>query len=142
MASFKAEFDRGGASIVVVSFAEPAKLTQYQEYHKWPFALLADPSRSVYQAFALKRLSWFRVFSPGTLWRYFQLLKQGQERRDYGKDDIYQAGGDFIIDREGNILFAHPSRNPADRPRVEKLLKAIDRTASRTRSVNSLGGGN
>jgi hypothetical protein len=87
----------------------------------------------------LKRLSLLRVFSPSTLRLYFRLLREGKKFQNYGKDDYYQAGGDFLIDREGNVLFAHRSQNPADRPRIEKLVEAIDRTASRTSPVNSPG---
>jgi peroxiredoxin len=125
--SFKTEFDRRGVSIVVVSFAEPSKLVRYQEYHHWPFALLADPERRAYRALALKRLSWLRVFSFETVKLYLKLLCEGMKREDYGKDDIYQSGGDFLVDREGNILFAHRSQDPADRPPVAELLRAIDR---------------
>jgi hypothetical protein len=128
--SSKAEFDRRGVSIVVVSFAEPAKLQRYQESHNWPFVILADPNRIAYQAFALKRLSWFSVFSLSTLWTYSKLLYKGQKRRYHGKDDIYQSGGDFLIDREGSILFARRGHNPADRPLPETLLKTIDRIVS------------
>lgn len=128
MKSFKDEFDLRGVAIVVVSFAEPERLAPYQEHHHWPFVMLADPKRIAYQAFALKRLSWFRVFSPPTLRLYFRLLREGKKFQSYGKDDYYQAGGDFLIDREGNVLFAHRSQNPADRPPIEKLLEAIDRT--------------
>ncbi len=127
MQSFKAEFDRRGVAIVVVSFTEPAKLVRYQEYHHWPFALLADPERRAYRALALKRLSWLRVFSPATLKLYVKLFREGMKREDYGKDDIYQSGGDFLVDREGNILFAHRSQDPGDRPSAAELLWAIDR---------------
>jgi hypothetical protein len=89
--------------------------------------MLADPQRRAYQAFALKRLSWFRVFSPATLKLYFKLLREGKKMQNYGKDDYYQAGGDFLVDRQGNIIFAQRSENPADRPPVDKLLEAIDR---------------
>jgi peroxiredoxin len=125
--SFKAEFDRRSVSIVVVSFTEPLKLVRYQEFHHWPFTLLADPERRAYRALALKRLSWLRVFSAATLKLYVKLLREGLKREDYGKDDIYQSGGDFLVDREGNILFAHRSQDPADRPSVAELLRAIDR---------------
>jgi peroxiredoxin len=125
--SFKAEFYRRGVAIVVVAFAEPAKLVRYQEYHHWPFALLADPERRAYRALALKRFSWLRVFSPATLKLYVKLFREGMKREDYGKDDIYQSGGDFLVDREGNILFAHRSQDPADRPPVAEVLRAIDR---------------
>src|SRR4030095_15139142 len=101
--------------------------------------MLADPKRISYQAFGLKRLSWFRVFSPSTLTLYVRLLREGKKLQSYGKDDYYHARGDFLVDRQGNFCFAPGSRDPADRPALEKLLKAIDRTVSSTRSVNSLG---
>jgi peroxiredoxin len=139
--SVKSEFDRRGVSIIVISFAEPERLAPYQEQHAWPFAILADPRRIAYQAFALKRLSWFRVFSPSTLRLYFRLLREGKKLESYGKDDYYQGGGDFLVDREGSILFAHRSEDPADRPAVEKLLEVFDRAASSTGSVNASGAG-
>jgi hypothetical protein len=129
--SFKGEFDGRGVAIAVVSFAEPVKLIHYQLQHQWPFTLLADPKRKAYEAFALKRLSWFQVFSLATLKLYFKLLREGMRREDHGKDDIYQAGGDFLLDRAGNVLFAQRSQNPADRPSAERLLHEIDRLETR-----------
>ena len=130
MKSLKNEFDRRGVAVAVVSFAEPAKLAPYQEHHQWPFTILADPQRVAYRQFALKRLSWFRVFSPATLRLYWKLLREGMKREDYGKDDIYQSGGDFLLDRDGNILFAHRSQNPSDRPSASRLLQVIDELVS------------
>jgi peroxiredoxin len=137
--SLKSEFDRREVSIVVISFAEPQRLAPYQKHHQWPFVMLGDPKRIAYQAFALERLSWLRVFSPSTLRLYFRLLREGKKLRSYGKDDVYQSGGDFLIDREGNILFAHHSRDPADRPAAEQLLRIIDRRALTNSSVTSSG---
>jgi len=113
-------------AVVVISFAEPKRLIPYQKQHQWPFVMLADPERQAYQAFALKRLSWYRVFSPSTLKLYFRLLREGKKMQNYGKDDYYQAGGDFLVDRQGTVFFAQRSENPADRPPVERLLEAID----------------
>jgi peroxiredoxin len=116
-------------AIVVISFAQPEHLLPYQKHHHWPFVILADPKRIAYQAFGLKRLSFLRVFSPSTLRLYVRLLREGKRFQNYGKEDYYQAGGDFLVDREGNILFAHRSQDPADRPDLRKLLEAFDRTA-------------
>lgn len=130
MQGFRTEFERRRVAVVVISFAEPDQLVRYQEQHRWPFPIFADPGREAYRAFALERLSWFRVFSPATLKLYFKLLRAGRARADYGREDIYQAGGDFLLDRGGNVLFAHRSADPADRPPVEKLLAEIDRSAA------------
>jgi peroxiredoxin len=127
----KAQFDQRGASIVVVSFAEPAKLASYHERHPWPFTILSDLARDGYREFALKRLSWWRVFSPATLMLYWRLRRSGAKAEAYGeKDDIYQSGGDFILDHDGRLLFAHRSREPADRPAVSRLLETIDEAES------------
>lgn len=123
----QAEFDQRGVAIAVVSFAEPMKLLQYQQSHRWPFIMLADPQRRAYEAFALKRLTWFQVFSPAALKLYWKLLRGGMRQERYEGDDIYQSGGDFLLDREGNVLFAHRSQNPADRPAVALLLTVFDR---------------
>jgi len=128
--SLKNEFDRRGVTVAVVSFAEPGKLVPYQEHHQWPFTILADPQRVAYRKFALKRLSWFHVFSPATLRLYWKLLREGMKRENYGKDDIYQSGGDFLLDRDGNILFAQRSQNPSDRPSASHLLQVIDELVS------------
>jgi hypothetical protein len=114
----------------VVSFSQPAQLGAYQERHAWPFELLADPERKAYATFNLKRLSWFKVFSPATLALYFTLRRRGLAREPYGGDDIYQSGGDFLLDRNGNILFAHRSRDPADRLLPARLLEETDRAIS------------
>jgi len=123
----KSEFDRRQVSIVVISFAEPAKLVHYQQRHQWRFVMLADPNRLVYRSFTLKRLSWFHVFSPVTIKLYFRLLREGKKLENYGKDDYHQSGGDFVVDRDGRVLFAYRSQEPADRPTVSKLLEEIDR---------------
>jgi peroxiredoxin len=124
--TLKDEFDRRGVVIAVVSFAAPAKLADYQERRRWPFIMLADPDRIAYRAFGLKRLSWFRLFSPATIRAYWNLLRQGMKRDPWAGDDVHQAGGDFLLDREGNIRFAHRSQDPADRPPPASLLQAID----------------
>lgn len=126
MKSSKGELAKRGVSVVVVSFAEPAKLNRYQQYHQWPFTILADPQRAAYELFTLTRLSWLHVFSLSTLKMYLKFLREGIQRQEYGKEDIYQAGGDFLLDRDGHFLFAHRSRDPADRPPVKILLEVID----------------
>ena len=128
MQGAKDEFERRGVAIVVVSFATPERLVLYQRIHQWLFVLLADPDRSAYSYFGLKRLPWYRLLSLPTLKLYFHLLRRGRKVENYGKDDYYQAGGDFLIGRSGALFLAHRSHDPADRPSVNRLLEEIDKT--------------
>ncbi|HKY09774.1 MAG TPA: AhpC/TSA family protein [Candidatus Binatia bacterium] len=125
--SAQAEFRQRGVAVLVVSFAEPAQLAHYQQEHRWPFTILADPKRAAYRAFALKRLSWFDVYSFATLKAYVKLLRAGMKRTHYRAEDIYQSGGDFLVDCAGNIISAYRSQHPNDRPPPAKLLEVIDR---------------
>jgi peroxiredoxin len=125
--SIKDYLDEQNVSVVVISFAQPRRLLDYQEHHRWPFIVLADPARNAYRHFDLKRLSWFRVFSPSTLRLYFRLLREGRKIQNFGKDDYSQAGGDFLLDREGTVLFAHRSKDPADRPSAARIVAEINK---------------
>lgn len=104
----------------------------YQERLQWPFLILADPTRQVYGEFRLARLPWYRLYDWRTLKTYARLLWKGRHLQDFGKDDIFQAGGDFLVDAEGRILFAHRSHDPADRPSLAALREAIQRATRPT----------
>ena len=45
-------------------------------------------------------------------------------------DDVYQLGGDVLIDPEGTIRLHHVSRIPIDRPSVESLLEVVRRQSA------------
>jgi peroxiredoxin len=134
----KSEFDRRGIRILGVSFGEPSKLLDYQERHRWPFPVLADPERKAYRIFALSKLNLWRIFSPSTLKLYWRLMRQGMKQEHYGAADIFQSGGDFLLDRDGNTLYAYRSKDPADRPTVTTLLQKIDQLESVSASVSGV----
>lgn len=126
MTTHKSEFDRRGVRLLGISFEEPSKLLNYQERHRWPFPILADPERKAYRIFALPRFKSWQVFSPSTLKLYWHLIRQGMRQERYDGADIFQSGGDFLLDRDGHLVYAHRSKNPADRPTIAALLKHID----------------
>ena len=132
MRAFKSEFDRRNVAIVVISFAEPGRLVPYKEVYQLPFTILADPERKLYQALGLRRLRWYRVFSLATLRDYLKQYRRALPQLEPDRDDdIYQGGGNFVIDRGGNVIFAHRSEDPVDRPTMGALLKAIDGNPNR-----------
>ena len=63
---------------------------------------------------------------PQNLWFYAKATLQGREK--FGKrGDPHQLGGDFIVDSQGIVRLAHPSKEPTDRPSVNHLLKVLQK---------------
>jgi hypothetical protein len=62
--------------------------------------------------------------------RYLRLVFRGwRPRQARGGEDVLQLGGDFVLDGEGCLAYAYRSADPADRPAVEALLRAVREAA-------------
>jgi len=113
-----------GGSVLVITFEPPERIPFYVEAHGWPFAVVSDPTRAAYQAFGLGSAGWVTLFGPRVVLEYLGLMAKGY--RPMGSDsDVHQLGGDFVIDADRRIVFAHRSNDPADRPAAEELLRAL-----------------
>jgi hypothetical protein len=68
--------------------------------------------------------SFWDVWGFKTWLVYFkELLKGNKPMKSEG--DIYQRGGDVIIDPEGVVRLHHIGEGPADRPSVEQILTVV-----------------
>ena len=116
--------------VIAFSFAPPEIVGQFLQESPMPFAVLSDPSRSAYHALGLGRTSWGAMLRPASVGRYLKLMfrgwRPGKPRKD---EDLLQLGGDFILDAEGRVTYAHRSAEPTDRPGVEELLRELRGTA-------------
>lgn len=131
------------AHLLVVSFATLNRLTTwvpyvretliapaYRQRNLTPpenlFALtrfMADPARAAYANYGLGRNSVLRVYGPRILWRYTLWGLRGKPIRI--RDDTLQRGGDFVVGRDGRLLFAHTGRDQSDRPAASALLDTL-----------------
>lgn len=117
-----AEF--GDAEVVVVAFAAPRFVADYQRDRLVPLPILIDDSRATYRAYGLGRGSVWKVWGPKIWWAYAKLIRRG---RPVGRatEDTLQLGGDFVVDRDGTLVYAFRSADPDDRPTVDDLLIAV-----------------
>ncbi|KAJ8009059.1 hypothetical protein DPEC_G00084910 [Dallia pectoralis] len=89
--------------------------------------MLLDPGRNIYRGFGLGS-SYSKVMSFQSLIKYAEYIVLGQEFPDIPPrflEDLYQLGGDFVLDEGGNVIFSHPCKNPLDRPKVAHIMAAI-----------------
>lgn len=109
--------------------SRPDVLAAYLARQPWPFPVFGDPDRKAYAAVGLGRTTWSRILRPSVIGKYLRLIFGGWRiRRIADGEDALQLGGDFLVARDGHIVWAYRSADPADRPPVAEMLKAA-RTA-------------
>lgn len=118
------DFRAAGAEVAVISFAQPRAMEYYARDLQVPFPLLSDPERAAYIAYGLRKGGLWSIFGPKTVWEYVKLMAHGRLFRGI-QADPFQLGGDFVIDGNGIVRFAHRSEDPADRPAMDRLLQAV-----------------
>jgi len=110
--------------VVVVTFEARERAGEYvgETGLRWP--LLIDRQRALYRAYGMGRGRWSAIWGPATWLAYVQLIARGRRlRRPTG--DVYQLGGDVIVDPTGQVALHHVGKGPADRPAVGVLLEAV-----------------
>jgi hypothetical protein len=117
------DFESLETNVVTISFGTPYWAQVWLEETRSPFPLLLDSKRTAYQAYGLEH-SLLRSWGWQTISYYARALWNGEEWRGI-RGDSGQLGGDFIVDAQGLVRLAYPSRNPTDRPPVEELLSLL-----------------
>uniref|UniRef100_A0A668AAG4 Selenoprotein L n=2 Tax=Myripristis murdjan TaxID=586833 RepID=A0A668AAG4_9TELE len=120
--------DARSLRVLVVSFGGVEGARLWLEQTGCTFTMLLDPQRKIYRQFGLGS-SYAKVMKFGYLLHYSEYVAVGRDFPDIPPrllEDIYQMGGDFLLDEAGKVLLSHPSENPLDRPTVAELLKAAD----------------
>ena len=115
-----------GGEVLVVTFSSPERAAVRSAAQEFPFLIASDPDMRAYRAFGLERCSGWTFARPGIVLSYLGLILGG--RRPHApapEDDLLQLGGDFVLDGERRLIYAHASRHPANRPRADTLLAAV-----------------
>jgi peroxiredoxin len=114
----------GDAAVAVVTFTRPRNLRGYRRRLELPYPVLADEDRQCYRAYELRRAPVRRAFGLSTVRRYAELVRQGH-RPQRPHEDLLQLGGDFVVGRDGRLVYGFRSRSPDQRPAVDELLEAV-----------------
>uniref|UniRef100_A0A4W6ES13 Selenoprotein L n=1 Tax=Lates calcarifer TaxID=8187 RepID=A0A4W6ES13_LATCA len=114
--------------VLVVSFGSFEGAQLWLEQTGCTFDMLLDPQRKVYRSFGLGS-SYAKVMKFGCLLQYSEYGAVNRDFPDFPPrllEDIYQMGGDFLLDEAGKVLLSHPCKNPLDRPTVKDFLRVVD----------------
>ncbi len=86
--------------------------------------LLSDPTWQTHRRYGMQRGSLSDVFLSTATWRsYARAVLRGRLR--FPAQDIFQLGGDVVIDRDGAIRFLYRSRGSGDYAPLSPLVEAV-----------------
>jgi peroxiredoxin len=115
-----------GAEVLAVSMRPPEFLRQFLKQSKWSVPIVCDPDRTAYRLFGLERASWTTYFRPIVVVGYLALMFRGwMPGMPVKGEDIHQLGGDFIVDRDRRLIYAHQSRDPSRSAPIGELMNLL-----------------
>lgn len=124
MREHRDEFKRLNLQPVIITFENDYFARAYVAETGLDWPLLVDQQRESYRSYGILQASFRDLWGPQNWWVYLkELLKGGKLRLP--TDDIYQRGGDVLIDPNGIVRLHHVGRGPADRPAVATILQRI-----------------
>ena len=96
----------------------------YVEQTKLPWPLLLDTNRELYSAYGMEKGSLWSLSNPVAVARYVWLILRG---KNLGKPgcDVFQLGGDVLIDPAGIVRLHHASAGPHDRPSPKAIFDKV-----------------
>ena len=110
--------------VKIVGFDSGAKAKEYVKETQLPWPLLLDIERKLYTAYGMEKGSWWSISNPVAVARYVGLMLRGQKPGKPGCD-VFQLGGDVLIDPDGIVRLHHVSAGPHDRPSPEEILGLV-----------------
>lgn len=122
---FAKEIDLLNTNIVAVSFGTPYWANAWLEETQAPFPIWLDVEKQSYELYGMTS-SALRAWGVRNLWYYAQAIAKGEQLKEH-RGDTSQMGGNFIVDKDGIVQFAYPSKNPTDRPEISQLLDTLRR---------------
>jgi hypothetical protein len=118
------ELTRRNVKIAVVTFENNFLARDYVADTSLTWPLLVDDTRETYRKYGMLSASFWDIWGPKTWWAYLKQVMKGERLRK-SEGDIYQRGGDVLIDPNGIVSLHHVGAGPADRPAIRTILNKV-----------------
>jgi peroxiredoxin len=123
------ELVRLNVKVVVVTFQNDYLAQCYIEDTALHWPIFVDEHREVYKSFGMLEASFWDVWGLKTWQVYFREIRKGNMPKK-SEGDVYQRGGDVLIDPDGIVRLHYVGDGPADRPSVDSILSVIAKSCS------------
>jgi peroxiredoxin len=120
----KKGFEAAGAQVLIVGMGTPEQTEAFKRRFQVPYPMVCDPQKRLYSAFDLGRVSLLAALNPGIAVKGMAAMAKGHAI-GVPVGDVRQLPGVFVIDLQGEIVYAHYARDPADHPSARELLDLL-----------------
>ena len=117
---------------MIIGCGQPNLIERYVKETNCPFAIYADPTRKLYDGLGMSRTLSLGEKKPDYIKSSFvgNVLKSAVSQFSAGSSmfqggDIHQVGGEYLVDREGKILWSHQMNNTRDHAEIDELRRVL-----------------
>ena len=123
------EFQRLGCQVVIVANGSREEGLVWQQNHPYKCPTLTDSEWLLYRKLGLRR--YIDFLTTEVMSAYGEGLVRGLPlpQLTYADDDLCIMGGNFIVQKDGKLVYALKQRSYNQRPSVEELLSFIEQRA-------------
>lgn len=123
----RAEIERAGLRLVVVTQGSPTEAKKFCDEHAAHAICLADPKRRSYRAFGLTSGNVWQVFIAPQVWLdAWRSWRHGRRAQAPPKgQSLMQLSGVFIVGTDGKIRLPYYYDTLGDHPPIEILLHGV-----------------
>jgi D-cysteine desulfhydrase len=122
------EFKALNAQVVVFVDSGDASVAEFAAREDVQFHLVGDPQHSIYLKYGIERGGLDKFASPGATLKSIRAMTQGHYHGRFEGSE-FQLPGDFVLDEEGKILFAHRGKHIGDNTPLDVLLDVLKKGA-------------
>jgi peroxiredoxin len=126
MVSARERIQQAGVEVIFVAFHDPElMMSKMLRDLDLKFLLLLDSAREFYARWGLQTGTLKAVINPGALWAIVKLTLKRPPSLGSAPPHHNQLGGDFVVDRAGNLVFVNRMRSIHDRADIDDMLAAV-----------------
>ena len=119
------EFQQYGCKVVVLANGTLESGVVWRKENPIPFPAYCDPDWMVYRQLGLRRILPLATSLHGMYHYAERKIKGIPFPKLYEGDDPFIMGGDFIVRKDGKMVYAFHQTNIWERPDVQDLLSCL-----------------
>jgi peroxiredoxin len=118
------ELEAKRAEVIVFVESADDSVAEFARRGDVKFRLVADPEKRIYAQYGIERGRLAAFFAPGALVSSLKATVRGHLHGRCEGSEL-QLPGDFIVDENGKIVFAHRGRHIGDNTSLDTLLARL-----------------